>query len=78
MWSWKRRGRFGPWLGRGPFSNLLHLERQGWLYALRPYPAESKPADELEALRAYAKDLKQELKGLEARIKELAAANGED
>lgn len=57
--SWRRRGRFEPWLGK-------------------EYPAESKSVNELEALRAYAENLKQELKGLGARIKELTAASGED
>lgn len=42
-----------------------------WLYAPRPYPVEPTPAAELAELEAYTKDLKQELEGIEARIKEL-------
>jgi len=83
MCGWRGRGWQGPWPGRGPFSHLPPWERPGricgpeacwWLYAPRSYPAEPKPAEELEALQTYVKDLKQELEGVEARIKELTAA----
>jgi len=78
------RGGFGPWPGRGPFSHLPPWERPGWLhgqracwwrYAQRPtYPVEPSPTDETKALEAYIKDLKQELEGVEARIKQLKEA----
>lgn len=83
--GWGRgRGWFGPWPGRGPFSHLPPWERPGrlygpgacwWLYTPRPtYPAEPTPTDEIKALEAYMKDLKQELEGVEARIKQLGEA----
>ena len=82
MCGW-RRGWRGPWPGGGPFSHLPPWERPGRiygpgacgrLYAPRPYSVEPKPAEELETLRAYVRDLKQELEGVEASIKELTAA----
>ncbi|MDI6643247.1 MAG: DUF5320 domain-containing protein [Candidatus Hodarchaeaceae archaeon] len=80
MWGWRGRDWRGPWPGRGPFSYLPPWERPGWLYgrgrcwwlyASRPYPVKPTPATELVDLEAYAKDLKQELEGVEARIREL-------
>jgi len=81
------RSRFGPWPGRGPFSYLPPWERPGWLYgpgacwwlyAPRPYPTEPTPAEDLEVLGAYTKDLKQELESVEARIKELKETKGKE
>ena len=79
-----RRGWFGFWPGRGPFSHLPPWERPGWWFgrwacwrhwyptAPFPYKAPSPtPKEELEALEAYKSELEEELKGVEARVREL-------
>jgi len=83
-----RRGRFGPWPGRGPFSHLPPWERPGWMfgrgtcwrywYPAAPFPYKPSPApkEELEAPEAYKGELQEELKGVEARIKELRETKG--
>lgn len=76
----RARSGFGQWPGRGPFSHLPPWERPGrlhgpgacWrLYGSRPCMREPTSAEETEYLEAYMKDLKQELEGVEARIKQL-------
>jgi len=76
---------FGPWPGRGPFSYLPPWQRPGWysgrgwcwryLYYTHPYwrsiQAQTSPRAELEALEAYKADLEEELKSVDARIREL-------
>jgi len=73
---------FGPWPGRGPFSHLPPWQRPGWylgrgwcwryLYAYWRYPTTPvDPRSELEALEAYRSDLEEELKGVDARIRDL-------
>jgi hypothetical protein len=86
--GWRARGGFGSWPGRGPFSHLPPWERPGWLYEPRacwwlyasrtPYPAEPTPAEELETLETYRKDLKQELESIEARITQLKETKGKE
>jgi len=68
----------------GPFSYLPPWERPGWSFgrgacwrywhsaAPFPYKAQAPTSkEELEALEAYKSELEGELKGTEARIKEL-------
>ncbi|MEM2907849.1 MAG: DUF5320 domain-containing protein [Candidatus Hadarchaeales archaeon] len=84
------RDWFGPWPGRGPFSYLPPWRRPGWLYGpgacwrlwwlcarYPPLPAELVPAEELKALEEYAKELRQELEGVMARIEELKGTKAE-
>lgn len=86
MWGWRERSCRAPWPGRGPFSHLPPWERQGWrygqrvcwwLYAPRPYPAEPTLTTELAELETYTKYLKDELGGVEARIRELRGTPAE-
>jgi len=86
MYGW--RGRSGLWPGRGPFSYLPPWERPGWILgreacwrygyppALFPYKPSPTSKEELEALEAYKGELEEELKGVEARIKELRETKG--
>jgi hypothetical protein len=82
-WRWFGRGRggwFGPWPGRGPFSDLPPWERPGWVYGrgacwrflgtpyLPSYPTEKEEKSYLEVSK---KDLEEELKAIETRINEL-------
>lgn len=78
MW----RTWFGPWPGRGPFRHLPPWQRPGWYFGrgwcwqyMHPYwrhaPTRITPESEIEALEAYKADLEEELRGVEARIKEL-------
>jgi len=73
--------------GQRTFQSPAPLERPGWLYgpgacwqlyAPRPYPIEPAPAEELEALEAYMKELRQELEGIKTRIKELKETKGKE
>jgi len=83
MGGWRRSGSFGPWPGRGPFSHLPPWERPGWLYGpgacqwlygASPYIQAPAPSAEADYLKDYMAELKMELESIEARIKQLEAA----
>ncbi|MEM2940089.1 MAG: DUF5320 domain-containing protein [Thermoproteota archaeon] len=77
MW----RNWSGPYPGRGPFSNIPPWQRPGWYigrgWCWRHFYPYWKNAPvtimktEIDALEAYRAELEEELKSVEARIKEL-------
>jgi hypothetical protein len=76
MW----RNWSGTYPGGGPFSHLPPWQRPGWYFGRRwcwryfyPYWKDAPAAikSEIDALEAYKAGLEEELKDVEARIKEL-------
>ncbi|WP_455364525.1 DUF5320 domain-containing protein [[Eubacterium] cellulosolvens] len=83
--GWRGRGMYGPWPGRGPFSNLPPWQRPGWLYGRGAcwrffgpgypplYPSWNPPnvADQIEDLEDYKKEVEAELADIDREIERI-------
>lgn len=77
-WGWRR---WGPWLGKGPFSYLPPWQRPGWwwrgrgwcwwYWSIPPSTAFPSKEDEVSYLTALEKELRDQLKQIEERLREL-------
>ena len=82
--SWRERGAFGQWPGRGPFSHLPPWQRPGWLHGpgaclrmsesrFTPSYRASPPivADQIKDFEAYKEELETELNQVNKEIEKL-------
>ena len=83
--GWRGRGTFGPWPGRGPFSDLPPWQRPGWVYgpgacwrlfgprvASFYSPSEAPSVTEqIKNLEAYKKEVEEEMNEINKQIERL-------
>lgn len=87
-WGWRRL--WSPWPGHGPFSHLPPWQRPGWLWRGRcwwywwywwwgipPSGTFSSRDEEISYLTSIEKELRDQLKQIEERLRELEKEGGE-